>query len=221
LARSQSLSLILVLAAVGCGGSSGNSADLSGVVRDDMMTSCIQVPAWPSSNVFAFSDTTQPGYAYVDGVGADQPHGMVPDMGPLEDMAGAHDDELLYRYYAQSGQPEPQVPHDYTIPTDETLGTCVDCVTALFDFDPADPDHTGTLYFATSGTVHVSRLDHGAPTGTVAASGTALRLVHWDYDPASHLDDADPDAKCVEIPSFSFSAMFDHTSSDAGTDGGV
>ena len=227
----SSLSLLVLpsLLVFGCGGSSKKPTkqpDMSMAMKADMTVGdgCTQIDTWPNANVLAFSDTTQSGFPFVDGVYDEEPNAT----------DATHSDELLYRWYQETGMPTPMVPHDYDISEDDTFGTCIDCVTALIDFDPNDTTstgtyyfapgertNTGTFYFATSGSIHISHLDHGSLTGTVAASGTMLHLVHWDYDYAKQMDEADPDGKCIDVASFDFTAPFDNTSSDGGVDSGT
>ncbi len=205
-------SAVLSVALVACGGSgkkANTSTDMkastgsdAGVKTDGGAGACTAYGPWATDNVGAFStnaDTsTDAGvsmYDYEEGVYAYQAAGTLADI-------------LEYDYFHLTGSAAPTTPSTVTLGGSSTYSTCVDCLQIFKDVDPNDSS-SGRLFFADSGSLTITKRDHGALKGTVAASATGpIHFSEWD----TNTDAAVVGGACLTLSSFSITENFDNTS---------
>ena len=210
-------SAILATALVACGGGGkagksdmavaktdgGSKTDGGGAGDMSGSASCTAYGAWATDQVGAYQQdgATTSMYDYSEGV-----FGYQAGTGTLADV-------LEYDYFHVKGDPAPTTPATVTLGGSSTYITCTDCLQVFKDVDPNDSS-TGTLFFATEGTINVTARDRGPATGTVAVKGSNIKLVEWDA-----MADAEvAGGACLTVASFDFSAMFDNSAPDGGAD---
>lgn len=204
-------SAVLATSLVACGGGGNKiSSDMAvskgdAGMKGDMSGSgaCTAYGAWATDQVGAQNQVApQANIDFADFVFGYQAAG-----------AGTIVDVLQYEYYKTTGSAAATA-GPVTLGGSQTYGNCADCLAVYKGIDTAASTDTSTLFFATSGTLTVTKRDNTQPKGTVAASGSNLKFVEWD----SAADAAKPNGACLTVASFNFTQEYDNTASDGGAD---
>ncbi|MEO6952000.1 MAG: hypothetical protein ABI321_09320 [Polyangia bacterium] len=205
-------SAILATSLIACGGGGGKKASTdmavkggdAGVKPDGGGGACTTYGAWATDQGGAYEgEGDLKGYDYEEGA-----YGYQAGTGMLADV-------LEYDFYQVTGSPPATTPTTLDLSKIKSYKDCTDCLYVYKDVDPND-SASGTFFFADSGSISVTKRDHGTPTGTVAvASTTPTHFVEYDQ----MADAPKANGACLTVSAFTFSYDYDNTAdADGGSD---